>query len=105
MRFYGQGQKVTGLEKSGRRTTFWNFDVWGDHAEHHIVEGQADPQYAAIPYLLVAGPDAASVTRRLQRLVGTTPLPPAVGAGPPPVPLGLRRNARPAAARRSLPRA
>jgi alpha-glucosidase len=129
MRFYGQGQKVTGLEKSGRRTKFWNVDVWSDHTMDHVVDGQADPQYAAIPYLLVrngtgwvgilvdhpgavfmdtgsnwcftgrddqqqgdsfwfgadqgvpafyliAGTDPASVTRRLQRLVGTTPLPP-----------------------------
>jgi alpha-glucosidase len=129
MRFYGQGEKVTGLEKSGRRTRFWNADVFADHAMSVIVDGQADPQYASIPYLLVhtgpawigllvdhpgavfmdtgsnwffsahdnlgapasfwfgadqgvpafyliAGNDPASVTRRLQRLVGTTPLPP-----------------------------
>ncbi len=129
MRFYGQGEKVTGLEKTGRRTRFWNADVFADHAMPVIVDGQPDPQYASIPYLLVytgqawigllvdhpgaafmdtgsnwffsgrddlaapasfwfgadegvpafyviAGDDPASVTRRLQRLVGTTPLPP-----------------------------
>ncbi len=129
MRFYGQGEKVTGLEKTGKRTKFWNADVWADHAMSTIVDGQADPQYAAIPYLLVrsgsswvgilvdhpgavfmdtgsnwfftgvddlnappsfwfgadqgvpafyviAGDSAASVTQRLQRLVGKTPLPP-----------------------------
>jgi alpha-glucosidase len=129
MRFFGQGEKVTGLEKSGKRTKFWNADVWADHAMHTIEHGQADPQYAAIPYLLVrqgeqwvgilvdhpgavfmdtgsnwfffgkddqnappafwfgadqgvpafyviAGDSAACVTRRLQRLVGVTPLPP-----------------------------
>lgn len=129
MRFYGQGEKVTGLEKTGKRTKFWNADVWADHAMPTIIDGQADPQYAAIPYLLVrnddnwvgilvdhpglvfmdtgsnwffsgkddlnapaslwfgadqgvpafyliAGDSAASVTRRLQRLVGKTPLPP-----------------------------
>ncbi len=129
MRFFGQGEKVTGLEKSGKRTKFWNADVWADHAMHTIEHGQADPQYAAIPYLLVrqgqqwvgilvdhpgavfmdtgsnwfffgkddqnappsfwlgadqgvpafyliAGDSVASVTQRLQRLVGTTPLPP-----------------------------
>ena len=129
MRFYGQGEKVTGLEKTGNRTKFWNLDVWGDHPMHVVTEGQADPQYAAVPYLLIkqggnwvgilvdhpgavfmdtgsnwffsghddlnappslwfgadeglpafyviAGRSAASVTQRLQRLVGTTPLPP-----------------------------
>ena len=129
MRFYGQGEKVTGLEKSGQRTKFWNLDVWADHPMPVVIEGQADPQYAAIPYLLIrhgddwvgllvdhpgavfmdtgsnwffsghddlqappslwvgadqgvpafylmAGRSAASVTRRLQRLVGKTPLPP-----------------------------
>ncbi len=129
MRFFGQGEKMTGLEKSGKRTKFWNADVWADHAMHTIENGQADPQYAAVPYLLVrhgarwvgilvdhpgavfmdtgsnwffsgkddqnappafwfgadegvpafyviAGDSAASVTQRLQRLVGTTPLPP-----------------------------
>ncbi len=129
MRFYGQGEKTTGLEKTGRRTKFWNADVWADHAMSTIADGQADPQYAAVPYLLIrqgshwigilvdhpgavfmdtgsnwyfdgrqdaevppavwfgadqgvpafyliAGNSAASVTRRLQRLVGVTPLPP-----------------------------
>ena len=129
MRFFGQGEKVTGMEKSGKRTKFWNADVWADHAMHTIEHGSADPQYAAIPYLLVrqgarwvgilvdnpgavfmdtgsnwfffgkddqnappafwmgaddgipafyviAGDSAAAVTERLQRLVGTTPLPP-----------------------------
>ena len=129
MRFFGQGEKVTGMEKTGKRTKFWNADVWADHAMHTIENGAADPQYAAIPYLLVrqgarwvgilvdnpgavfmdtgsnwfffgkddqnappafwmgaddgvpafyviAGDSAAAVTERLQRLVGTTPLPP-----------------------------
>ena len=129
MRFFGQGEKVTGMEKTGKRTKFWNADVWADHAMHTIENGAADPQYAAIPYLLVrqgarwvgilvdnpgavfmdtgsnwfffgkddqnappafwmgaddgvpafyviAGDSAAEVTERLQRLVGTTPLPP-----------------------------
>ncbi len=129
MRFYGQGEKLTGLEKTGKRTKFWNADVWADHAMHTVENGQADPQYAAIPYLLlrsgehwvgilvdhpgavfmdtgsnwfffgkddqnappalwfgadqgvpafyvIAGDSVAGVTRRLQRLVGKTPLPP-----------------------------
>jgi alpha-glucosidase len=53
MRFFGQGEKTTGLEKTGKRTKFWNADVWADHAMHTIEHGQADPQYASIPYLLV----------------------------------------------------
>jgi alpha-glucosidase len=134
MRFFGQGEKVTGLEKSGKRGNFWNADVWADHAMHSVEHGQADPQYASIPYLLVrhgahwigllvdnpgavfmdtgsnwfffgkddqdapasfwlgaphgmpalyviAGPSAQSVTERLQRLVGTTPLPPVWALG------------------------
>ena len=134
MRFFGQGEKVTGLEKSGKRSNFWNADVWADHAIHTVEHGQADPQYASIPYLLVrngahwigllvdnpgavfmdtgsnwfffgkddqdappsfwlgaphgvpalymiAGNSAQSVTERLQRLVGTTPLPPVWALG------------------------
>lgn len=129
MRFYGQGEKVTGLEKSGQRSKFWNVDVWSDHPLKTVIEERPDPQYAAIPYLLIqagahwvgvlvdhpgnvfmdtgsnwffsgqddlgappafwfgadqgppafyliAGHSAASVTERLQRLVGSTPLPP-----------------------------
>ena len=130
MRFYGQGEKLTGLEKTGQRTLFWNADVWADHAMHTVEHGTADPQYASVPYLLVrcaddawvgllvdhpgavfmdtgsswcftgtddlggppsfwlgcdqgplalyviAGRSALDVTCRLQRLVGTTPLPP-----------------------------
>jgi alpha-glucosidase len=129
MRFYGQGEKVNGLEKTGKRSKFWNADVWADHSIGEIIDGAADPQYASIPYLLVrsgaawigilvdhpgvvfmdcgsnwfhsghddqhappsfwfgadqgvaafyliAGDSAASVTRRLQRLVGKTPRPP-----------------------------
>jgi alpha-glucosidase len=129
MRFYGQGEKLTGLEKTGRRTQFWNCDVWADHPMPVIIDGTPDPLYAAIPYVLVqngahwigvlvdhpgkvfmdtgsnwffggnddqaapaswwfgadhgvpafyviAGDSAASVTQRLQRLQGTTPLPP-----------------------------
>jgi alpha-glucosidase len=51
--FFGQGEKTTGLEKSGLRTKFWNSDVWADHAMHTIEHGQADPQYVSIPYLLM----------------------------------------------------
>ncbi|CAD5366062.1 Alpha-glucosidase [Rubrivivax sp. A210] len=53
MRFYGQGEKLTGLEKTGKRTKFWNLDVWADHPMPVVIDGQPDPQYAAIPYLLI----------------------------------------------------
>ena len=134
MRFFGQGEKVTGLEKGGKRSNFWNADVWADHAMPIIEHAQADPQYASIPYLLVrsgthwigllvdnpgavfmdtgsnwfffgkddqaapasfwlgaphgvpalyviAGNSVQAVTERLQRLVGTTPLPPVWALG------------------------
>ena len=159
MRFYGQGEKVTGLEKTGKRTKFWNLDVWADHPMPVIIDGQADPQYAAVPYLLIrngsqwigvlvdtpgqrvhghrlelvlqrqgttsarrpacgsaptracrrsiviAGNSAADVTRRLQRLVGVTPLPPLWSLGYHQCRWGLQRHARPAGARRGLHRA
>lgn len=129
MRFYGQGEKAGPLERSGRRSLFWNADVWADHAMHEVEHGEPDPLYISIPYLLVqcpggwvgllvdhpgaafmdtasnwffggrddqgappafwlgadqgppglyliAGASAAEVTARLQRLQGTTPLPP-----------------------------
>ncbi len=129
MRFYGQGSKATGLEKSGQRTKFWNLDVWNDHGLREVIDGTPDPTYTAIPYVLIrsganwvgvlvdhpgavfmdtgsnwifsardaaevvrtfwfggdqglaafyviAGSSAKSVTERLQRLVGRTPLPP-----------------------------
>ncbi len=130
-RFYGLGEKNTGLEKTGTRTKFWNTDVWADFHPEARKAGVTDPMYASVPYLLVrngrgwagilvnnpwpvfmhllaedaiaeglhgaapmrkrfavgstdgrpeiyliAGESAAEVTTRLQRLVGTTPLPP-----------------------------
>ena len=53
MRFDGQGEKLTGLEKTGQRTLFRYADVWADHAMHTVEQGTADPQYASVPYLLV----------------------------------------------------
>jgi alpha-glucosidase len=129
LRFYGQGEKNTGFEKSGKRTKYWNTDVWGDFNWSAIESGATDPMYVAVPYLLIkqgdhflgilvdnpgtvfmdlgsnwffsgkddlgeprsfwfgaddgepafyviGGPDPHSVTRKLQQLVGTTPMPP-----------------------------
>ncbi len=137
--FYGLGEKWTGLEHSGRRTKFWNTDVWADYHPQAYLDGKPppDPAYLSIPYLivrrraryvgllldnphatfvstaaqivignqmelrderrdcfhlgaeqgqpnlyLIEGPAVREVTRRLQRLVGTTPRPPlwALGA-------------------------
>jgi alpha-glucosidase len=44
-------------------------------------------------FYVIAGDSVASVTQRLQRLVGTTPAATVVVAGPPPKPLGLCRHA------------
>lgn len=129
-RFYGMGEKLGGLEKSGTRTKFWNTDVMADFAISDIERGITDPMYVSIPWLVVkrqgrylgilvdnpyavfisangrigssaspqdaqsrvkfylgsdkglpdvwiiVGPDLPSLTRKYQRLVGTTPLPP-----------------------------
>lgn len=130
MRFYGMGEKLGPLEKSGVRTKFWNRDVFADFAAATIEAGKTDPMYVSIPWLIIrtergwcgilvntpeapfmcaggsirdianqrqlvteprlyvgadsgrpevwfiAAPDLATLTRRYQRLVGTTPLPP-----------------------------
>ncbi|MEM1058536.1 MAG: glycoside hydrolase family 31 protein [Verrucomicrobiota bacterium] len=54
-RFYGLGEKWTGLEHSGRHFRFWNTDVWGDFhpAQHVHLKPPPDPVYAAIPYLIL----------------------------------------------------
>ena len=132
MRFYGLGEKYTGLEHSHQHTKFWNTDVWADFDGNVFVNGAPDPAYLSIPYLIVkrgnryvgilinnpfasfvslnpkvriaeqadasdgdedtrffigapdgqpevffiVGPSLAELTRKLQRLVGTTPRPP-----------------------------
>ncbi len=57
MRFYGFGEKSGGLEKSGIRTLFWNTDVMGDFPLHEVEEGQTDPMYVSIPYVLIRKAD------------------------------------------------
>lgn len=134
--FYGMGEKSTGLEHSGRRTKFWNTDVWADFNVAQFRDGAPDPMYVSIPYLIVKrdntyvgllldnpyatfmdtaasmaiagqmtlknhgqpcfslgaengqpdlyilyGPTLAELTRKLQSLVGRTPLPPAWALG------------------------
>ncbi|MEM7681291.1 MAG: TIM-barrel domain-containing protein [Planctomycetota bacterium] len=132
MRFYGQGEKTTGLEHTGKHTKFWNTDVWADFDMGQVIHGAPDPMYLSVPYLIVkrgnryagvlinnphavfmatnpkvtiahqadaeddahatrlfvgapdgvpevyflVGPSLAELTRKLQNLVGRTPLPP-----------------------------
>lgn len=129
-RYYGQGEKSNGLEKTGKKTKFWNTDVWADFHRDVYVNGRPDPMYVSVPYLLckrpggwlgilinnpfavfmaigaqeiianqqgadqpdplnyfgsedgvpevyfIAGKTVGEVTRKYQRLIGTTPIPP-----------------------------
>ncbi|MEN0021536.1 MAG: glycoside hydrolase family 31 protein, partial [Planctomycetota bacterium] len=56
-RFYGMGEKWLGLERSGLRTKFWNTDVAADFPPDVYINGNPDPVYASIPYLIVARGD------------------------------------------------
>jgi hypothetical protein len=53
MRFYGMGEKLGPLEKSGVRTKFWNRDVFADFAAASIEAGKTDPMYVSIPWLII----------------------------------------------------
>lgn len=130
--FYGMGEKLLGLELSGKQSKFWNTDAFGDFHWKEIFEDRVDPYYASFPYLILkrgntyvgllldnphatfmntgatvqaaggqmnlgqsglkaiiigaergpsdlyvlVGPSLPELTRKLQRLVGLTPLPP-----------------------------
>jgi alpha-glucosidase len=131
MCFYGLGEKQVPFERSGRAYAFYNVDVWADHPLAQIRDGDYDPDYISIPYLIIKrgntfigllsdspypgvisisseaqvaeqlrirldypaavvlgaaggspslycihGPTLAELTRKLQMLIGTTPLPP-----------------------------
>jgi len=52
-RFYGMGEKNIGFELSGKRTTFWNTDVFGDFYWKQIEHASTDPMYASFPVLIV----------------------------------------------------
>lgn len=136
-RFYGMGEKLLGLELSGKQTKFWNTDVFADFHWKEVFDDRPDPLYASIPYLIIkrgthwigllldnphaafistgasikigggqmdlgasservlaigaenGEPDLfilvadslAALTRKFQRLVGNTPLPPAWALG------------------------
>lgn len=51
-RFYGMGEKFFGeIELSGRRTKFWNTDVWGDFHYAQFIDHPVDPTYVSVPYV------------------------------------------------------
>lgn len=135
--FYGMGEKMLGLELSGKRTKCWNTDVFADFHFKEIESDRPDPMYVSIPYLIVkrgnhysgllldnpyatflstsapvsigggqmmlsnkqdrylafgaehgqpdlyiiVGPSLPELTRKLQQLVGRTPMPPAWALG------------------------
>ena len=135
--FYGMGEKLLGLELSGKQSKFWNTDAFADFYWKSIFEGKVDPYYVSIPYLIIkrgntylgllldnphatfintgadvqaaggqmklghtklkaviigaeqgpsdlyvlVGPSLAELTRKLQSLVGLTPLPPVWSLG------------------------
>lgn len=52
-RFYGMGEKLLGLELSGKQSKFWNTDVFADFHWKEIFDDRPDPLYASIPYLIL----------------------------------------------------
>ncbi len=135
--FYGMGEKLLGLELSGKQAKFWNTDAFADFHWKTVFEGAVEPYYASIPYLILkrgntyvgllldnphatfintgadvqaaggqmelghsklkavilgaergpsdlyvlVGPTLPELTRKLQQLVGRTPLPPVWALG------------------------
>jgi len=55
-RYYGLGEKMFGMERSGLRTNFWNTDVAADFHWRVWSEENPDPMYVSVPYLLVQVP-------------------------------------------------
>jgi len=53
MQFYGLGEKQAPFERSGRAYAFWNVDVWADHPMEQVETGDYDPDYIAVPYLII----------------------------------------------------
>ncbi len=52
-RFYGMGEKMLGLELSGKQSKFWNTDVFADFHWKEVFDDRPDPYYASIPYLIL----------------------------------------------------
>jgi alpha-glucosidase len=55
--FYGMGEKNLGFELSGKRTKFWNTDVFGDFFWDQIERSSTDPFYGSFPVLIVKTAD------------------------------------------------
>ncbi len=53
MQFYGLGEKHTPFERSGRAYWFWNSDAWADQPIERVLQGDYDPDYISIPYLII----------------------------------------------------
>ncbi|MBT4757385.1 MAG: hypothetical protein HOO08_03220 [Opitutae bacterium] len=53
MRFYGLGEKNTGMEKSGQSCKFWNTDALFDFGFTRAEKEATDPLYASVPYVLI----------------------------------------------------
>lgn len=56
-RYYGAGSKLLGMELSGKQTKFWNTDAFADFAGPEVHDGQPDPYYISIPYLIIKTPN------------------------------------------------
>lgn len=54
VRYFGLGEKNGSFERSGRRTRFWNTDIFGDFHPLPCKLNEVDPLYVSIPYLIVA---------------------------------------------------
>jgi len=56
-RYYGLGGKNLGFELSGKRTIFWNTDLFAEFEWSAVEESRADPLYSSFPVLIGrAGP-------------------------------------------------
>ncbi|MBM9604857.1 TIM-barrel domain-containing protein [Desulfopila inferna] len=53
MSFYGLGEKQAPFERSNRTYRFYNVDVWADHHIEQVRNGDYDPDYISIPYLII----------------------------------------------------
>ena len=60
LRFHGLGGKNLGYELSGKRTLFWNTDLFADFEWSAVAESRADPLYASFPVLIGRKADTAS---------------------------------------------
>jgi len=59
-RFFGLGGKNLGFELSGKRTLFWNTDLFAEFDWAEIADSRADPLYASFPVLIGRTPPADS---------------------------------------------